>query len=396
MPRAESTEGFGLRAREQPLHALVVGGGIGGLTAAIALRRIGIEADVFERTPTLAAGGSGLVLFPHALRALRSLAIADRVIGGGAPVHLWEGRTWQGKLLGQTSFGRFAEPGQPPAVAIHRADLLKVLAEALDGRHLRHGVRFIGYAIERNQVAAEFEGGHLETGDLLIGADGIRSTVRAQLLQDGPPRYAGYTSWRGIVAFEDASLEPGSGTLVYGRGRTFGVFSLEGARVYWFATCNAPPGEKVGVGGHKSDVRAVVRGAFGLLPSIVEETSEEEILRTDILHRPPVRRWSEGSITLLGDAAHPMTPDAGQGAGQAIGDGPALARALVESLDVPTALHRYEAVRQGPTSYAWRVSRRIGAMGAWENRFACWLRDRLIAAAPGSSKAYDRLFGPGA
>ena len=117
------------------MRAIIVDGGIGGLTAAIALRKIGIEAIVLERDPGPATGGAGLVLWPNALRALRSLKIADRVIGAGAPVRVWEARTWQGKTLARQAFDKYAEPGQPPAVALHRADLLKALAEALDRHH---------------------------------------------------------------------------------------------------------------------------------------------------------------------------------------------------------------------------------------------------------------------
>jgi 2-polyprenyl-6-methoxyphenol hydroxylase-like FAD-dependent oxidoreductase len=215
-------------------------------------------------------------------------------------------------------------------------------------------------------------------GALLVGADGLCSRVRKQLLADGPPRYAGYTSWRGLVA---ADLDPSDEAVEsWGRGSRFGIVPVGGGRVYWYATANAEPGAD-------DQGRAALAERFAgfhpPVPSLIEATLPASIVRTDIHDRPPARRWSHGPVTLLGDAAHPMTPNLGQGGCQAMEDAFVLAAALAEEATVAGALARYERERLRRANRIVSLSRRFGAVAQWRSALACAVRDLGARWTPG-------------
>jgi 2-polyprenyl-6-methoxyphenol hydroxylase-like FAD-dependent oxidoreductase len=241
-----------------------------------------------------------------------------------------------------------------------------------------------GYEARPDGVTLRFSSGPAVEGALLVGADGLRSAVRGQLLADGEPRYAGYVAWRGV-----ADTREGVGavaTEAWGRGRRFGLVPIDGDRTYWFATHNATAG-----GGDQSDlVRDTLLRLFqGWLPPIREvllATPGDSILRGDIQDRPPAARWGEGRVTLLGDAAHPMTPNLGQGACQAIEDAVVLARELSATgvgADPVATLRRYEAARAPRANAVVTAARRLGAVGQAEGILTCRVRDALVALTPG-------------
>jgi 2-polyprenyl-6-methoxyphenol hydroxylase-like FAD-dependent oxidoreductase len=214
-------------------------------------------------------------------------------------------------------------------------------------------------------------------GDVLVGADGIRSAVRAQLLSDGEPRDAGYTVWRAILECGDELVRAGSFCSLWGRGERFVFYDIGGGRLYWMSVANGahaptPP----------ADVKAQLlqrhHGWMEPIEAMIERTPAGAIHQSEIIDRPPVERWGEGRATLLGDAAHPMTFNIGQGACQAIEDAVVLARELAGAGDVPAALRAYEAARRARTAKFQTLAWRLGRMGRWESRAACGLRDRLM------------------
>jgi 2-polyprenyl-6-methoxyphenol hydroxylase-like FAD-dependent oxidoreductase len=188
---------------------LIVGGGIGGLCAAIALRRAGIEATVFERQPALGEVGAGLCLWPNAMHVLRRLGLAEQLYPLGCPVEGQENRAWEGRVLERHSFAAVPRDLGVPALTIHRADLQAVLLANMARDGVRLGMRCTGFEIEGDGVMARFADGTSARGACLIGADGIHSAVRAQVLGPEPPRYAGYTCCRGVVAYQPGWFPPG-------------------------------------------------------------------------------------------------------------------------------------------------------------------------------------------
>ncbi len=180
-------------------------------------------------------------------------------------------------------------------------------------------------------------------GDVLVGADGLHSVVRARLHGYKPPRYAGYTAWRAVITAPDVPLCPGES---WGRGARFGHARVPGGRVYVYATRNAPEGVH-GPGGELAELRRIFGAWHDPIPALLTAMEGADILRNDILDRPALRRWGTGRITLLGDAAHPMTPNLGQGACQALEDAVVLARQMGSCGAVEPALRRYESRPDG-------------------------------------------------
>jgi 2-polyprenyl-6-methoxyphenol hydroxylase-like FAD-dependent oxidoreductase len=362
---------------------LIAGGGIGGLSAAIALRRAGLPVEVLERAPEIGEVGAGLAIQANAILALRRLGLDRAVTQAGRVIQAASIRRWDGRVLTRSDFREIETLLGAPSVAIHRATLQRVLLEALGTGIVRTGCEVVGYEAGPDGVEARLGDGRRIAGSGLIGADGIRSVVRAQLLGDGEPLYAGYVSWRGVTP-EDFRPAPQETSESWGPGRRFGIVPIERGRVYWFATLNTPPGGRDEPGQSRSTLLRLFEGWHPPIRALLEATPEEAILRNEILHRMPVRTWGEGRVTLLGDAAHPMTPNLGQGAGQAIEDAVILAECLRVEPALPAALRRYEARRISRANGFVLGSLRFGRMAQWESGFARALRDRLIAWTPAS------------
>ena len=387
------------------MKAIIVGGGIGGLAAAIALRQAGIEAVVLERAPELREVGAGVALWANATKVLRRLGLYGPVREAGAEIG-GEVRSWGGKELFSFSATELRRRFGAANLAIHRADLHAALLAALPESALHLDAELLGFEQDDRGVLTHFAGGREEVGDFLVGADGLHSVVRAKALKDGPPRYAGFTAWRGIVEDADGIVPRGVGLNVWGRGSELGLTSLGRNRAYWYATRNAPEGEPEKPAGRRGEVLEILENrehSKDPFRPAVEATEETNILRTDLYDREPARRWGTGRVTLLGDAAHPMTPSLGQGACQAIEDAAALADVLADALagapdrtdSVSGALRSYERRRVGRTAAIVRRSRRMGRFMQSENPVVCGLRDTLAAMVPAGVRlrALDPIVG---
>jgi len=370
----------------EPAKVIVAGAGIGGLSAAIALRRAGFEVVVLERTPELGAVGAGLLLAANAQKALGRLGLAQEIASLGTPASVVEIRSSRGGALTNNPAGELEKKVGPPSVAVHRADLQALLVREAGEGTLRLGAEVENFRQDEGGVTAYLAGGE-ERADLLVGADGLRSRVRASLFGPAGPRYAGYTAWRAVVEPEEELLPWGTGFETWGRGARFGCAHIGGGRIYWFATANATEGEKDGSPGSPGGPKATLLQRFGTWHSpvggLIGTTHEDAILRTDIYDREPLgERWGRGRVTLLGDAAHPMTPDLGQGAAQAMEDAVVLARCLRDSGPTSDALRGYERLRSARAAMVVRRSRRLGRVAQLENPLLCRLRDRALAMIP--------------
>jgi 2-polyprenyl-6-methoxyphenol hydroxylase-like FAD-dependent oxidoreductase len=354
--------------------ALVIGGGIGGLAAALGLRRAGWGVSVFERAPEIAEVGAGIAIWANGLRALDALGVGPAVRALGLPEGEGWLRDWRGApllpLATAEARARYPELG----LMLHRADLHALLLEALGRDAVRLDARLVDLADDGAGVEAVFADGTRARGDLLVGADGLHSMVRVRLHGDGPPRYAGYTAWRAVVPFDAARLRPGES---WGRGARFGHAPLPAGRVYMFATRNAPAGER-GPGGERAELLRSFGDWHDPIPALLDAVREEDLLRNDIYDRPVLRRWGRGRVTLLGDAAHPMTPNLGQGACQALEDAVVLARHLSGGAGAEPALRAYEAERAPRANAFVTRSRQAGAVGQWSHPLAVRLRTGLV------------------
>jgi 2-polyprenyl-6-methoxyphenol hydroxylase-like FAD-dependent oxidoreductase len=242
----------------------------------------------------------------------------------------------------------------------------------------------LGFAQGARGVQARFADGELDC-DVLIGADGLHSAVRATLFGASEPRYAGYTSFRGVT-YDRCGLPENFGGELWGRGRRFGGCAIDGGRFYWFATLNAPADARhESAAAQKQDLLAQFAPFAAFVPALIASTPKQAILRTDIRDRPPLSRWVQGRVALLGDAAHAMTPNLGQGACQAIEDALLLARELARHEGIEQGLSAYEQARVARANAVVVAARRLGAIGQWQNPLACALRDGLFSLMPVSA-----------
>jgi 2-polyprenyl-6-methoxyphenol hydroxylase-like FAD-dependent oxidoreductase len=357
---------------------LIAGGGIGGLTLAIALRLAGADVEILEQAPELTPLGAGLLVQANAMLALRSIGLDQAVESRGKVIRRTRILREDGLVLSDLDMTWLSAEIGAPTVAIHRARLQAALLAELGGARLSTAARVVGYDDRGDEVTARLEGGAEISGALLVGADGLRSTVRRQLVGDGAPRYAGYTSWRGI-----APLEVGSDGLaieMWGKGLRFGMAGVGHGETYWFAVANAPEGER------DDDSLAVVRDRFhgfgADVRKLLAATPGERVFRTDIHDRDPTAGWWRGRVALLGDAAHPTTPNLGQGGCMAIEDAVVLADALAAEPSPEGAFHRYESQRFVRTRWLVEESRRFGRIAQAASPFAVWARDLAVRLTP--------------
>jgi 2-polyprenyl-6-methoxyphenol hydroxylase-like FAD-dependent oxidoreductase len=362
------------------MRIVIVGGGIGGLAAALALRREGFEPAVYERAPALLEVGAAIAVWPNAFRVLERLGLGEAVLARAGRIRgvRWLGR--EGRLYNHFTF---PETGAP-AVALHRADLQGALLRELPAGSVRLGKTLAGFDAGVDGVRARFREGTEVACDVLVGADGLHSRVRAQLLGDGEPVYRGYTVWRGVARLEHAALQAGTASEIYGEGRRFGVGPVGLGRTGWWATANEPLAAEESPEEHAPKLSRLFDGWCAPVRELIEATPSETILRNAAYDRPAAARWGEGRVTLLGDAAHPMTPNFGQGGCIAIEDAAVLARCLTKYSDAEQALRLYESRRRARAARVASYSRLYGAVGQWQSSAATGLRARILSSVPES------------
>jgi 2-polyprenyl-6-methoxyphenol hydroxylase-like FAD-dependent oxidoreductase len=364
------------------MKAIVIGAGIGGLSAAIALRRANIEPVVFEQADQLREVGAGLTFWTDGINALKVLGAAEGVVAASSILKRFEVRTWRGDVLTILPWAKVEKKnGAPAAICVHRRDLLDRLAALVDLNQVHCGCRCTSIEEDPSGVTARFANGRDEHADILVGADGIHSVVRAALHGESKPRYAGYTCWRGVARYEGKALPAGMAFEAWGPGKRFAIHPVGPGRVFWYGTKNTPQGGADGFGGRKADALESFRDWFAPIPEIIAAT-EDAILRNDIVDRKPINNWGRGRITLLGDAAHPTTPNLGQGACMAIQDAVVLADSLIHANAAEHGLRSYERKCQPLTAAIVHHSWRLGLLCQMESPIACGIRNAITRLTP--------------
>jgi salicylate hydroxylase len=372
------------------LRIAVVGGGIGGLTAARALLRRGLEVHVYESSPELKEIGAGVALGPNAMKALRALDLeaSVRAIGYQSPVQ--QLRTWKGRVISKTDATVAAQRFGANGCTIHRADLLDVLAQSIPSGIVTLSSRCEAITSSDSVAAARFTDGSEIEADVIIGADGIHSAVRASLFGPDAPQFTGKICYRSVIPvaalpakrlepYEGLWLGPHGALVVYGvrRGELINVVAHYEDATYkhesWIAECDRDE-----ILGRYRRWHASLRELFA---------AGETWYKWALYDRDPIPSWTKGRVTILGDAAHPMLPYLGQGAGQAIEDGCVLAAALDKLGDDPVgALGLYERSRRPRASRVVLTSRARGDDNHLVSPVAALGRDLRIAVRKRFSK----------
>jgi 2-polyprenyl-6-methoxyphenol hydroxylase-like FAD-dependent oxidoreductase len=339
------------------------------------------------------------------MRVLQRLGVADTIREHGGILEKSRWLRCDGKLLNQFSF-----PGTDvPAVALHRADLQQGLVHALpqDSLHLDHV--FEAYEQLPDRIVAHFSSASSFECDVLIGADGLHSRTRKQLLNDGAPTEHGYVAWRGVVPHKPDSVTLATATEIYGRGQRFGIGPLGAGKVGWWASANksllqdqeqlngadASVIHSLGPEDHaaiRAELLRLFDGWCEPVLDLIRDTPPTALVRNAVCDRRPVKKWGHDRVTLLGDAIHPVTPNLGQGGGLAIEDAAVLALCFEKyasngtAAEAPTAaslaLRRFESLRFSRTARVARYSRFYGIIGQWESGWRVLFRDLVLSLVP--------------
>jgi 2-polyprenyl-6-methoxyphenol hydroxylase-like FAD-dependent oxidoreductase len=355
------------------VRAIVVGAGIGGLAAAIALERAGVEPIVIERAPELRAAGFGLVVSANAVAALRSLGLRDGVAARGTRVRRAEVRNPRGDLLTRIDYEALGWE----TYGILRAELQLAMLEAVPVERLRLATTCTG-ASEDGRVL--LDDADTAVADIVVGADGIRSTVRRSLFGEEPLRYGGHRAWRAGTRFDDERVRDRF-VEVWGVGGGFGFGPAGPGRVYWYCFEAVP--ERAPAPDRPRDEFLRRYGAwFDPIPALIESTDPDAIEPTFTYDRRHRRSWGRGRVTLLGDAAHPMKPNIGQGAAQALEDAVVLASCVAGRGLAEEALRAYERRRVRRANAVVRASRRAGRVAEVRSPLGARVRDEFMKALP--------------
>jgi salicylate hydroxylase len=334
-----------------PLKVAVIGAGIGGLTAALSLRNAGFAVEVYEQAPELTEVGGGINMGPNATRILRRLGLAEGLDREGVRPAGTHQRRWRdGRTLQRAPLNPLCEELYgAPHMTLHRADLLAVIASGFPAEQIHLGHRLVGLADRGDGTEASFENGARTRVDVLVGADGIHSAVRAVLFGEEEPRFAGCVAYRGLVPVEriaDLGLEIGSQSWV-GPGAHFVHYFVSRGELLNFVGWTEHDHWNREDWTDRATVERALAAFEGWHPQVRRIIgAAETCFIWALFDREPLPRWSVGHTTLLGDACHPMYPFMGQGAAQAIEDGATLAACLATGAGDPAeALRHYERLR---------------------------------------------------
>lgn len=355
---------------------MVAGAGIGGTTAAAALAHDGFDVAVLERAPNLdhVAVGGGIHLWPNGQKALAYLDGRDRALrdelDADARLKRASFETFRG--------GRMVQWDTHDTLSVLRGTLHRHLGAAVPAAAVRTDAVVEHYAEHADGVTVTLAGGETIDADALIAADGVRSTIRAQLLADGPPRYAGYSTWTGVVDAEHPAAPPGLFRILFGRGARFLYYYVGHRKLYWEATVALPEGHDFGEG-HQDALLSQFAAFAEPTATLISATDESTIVRGDIYDRPPTKTWVSGRVALLGDAAHPMTNALGQGANQAMEDAIVLSDSLKGAPDIGAGLLAYQRRRVPRANHMVKLSRRLAWMHMWRSRSAVAARTAMLS-----------------
>lgn len=370
----------------------IIGGGIAGLTTAIAFQKAGYTPIVFEAAETVKPVGAGLGLAANAIKALAKLSIKNKVVEKGRVLSSFTIKDEKGKTITYTDSLKVSRQYGIDNFTIHRAALHEVLLAEIPGAQLHTGKKCIDCIVQENNIQLLFKDGSGFDTDYLIVADGIHSLVRQKLVPGSVLRFAGYTCWRAVV--DNTVLKINNSYEIWGSKGRFGAVPLAGNQLYWFATVNSTANNTH----FKNFTVANLKAWFAEYPpettDILSYTSDDALIWNDIIDLKPISKYAFGNVLLIGDAAHATTPNMGQGACQAIEDAAVLYDELLKGGELNMAFLHFEKRRLKRTHFITNQSARIGKVAQTTNPLMIKIRNVVFRAIPNSikEKQFKKLY----
>lgn len=364
----------------------IIGGGIGGLTLAIALQRRGFDVAVYEHAAEVRPLGAGLGLAANAVKAFFEIGIGDEVLQAGQIIKKLRIKDPLGRILTETDAEQLsAKLGTINNFTIHRADLHHVLLSQLapGTLHLNKGCT----DVQQNQgggITLRFNDGTEAPAAYVIACDGIHSPIRKKLLPGSLPRYAGYTCWRAVIDDVPPGFDFDETSETWGAGCRFGIVPLSGRRVYWFACINASANDQRMRTFGIPDLLAYFGGFHSPVRELLIRTKNEQLIWGDIMDLKPLTRFAFGNIVLMGDAAHATTPNMGQGACMAVEDAATLANCIEDYATPEEAFRQFEAKRIKRTTRIVNNSWTLGKAAQLKNPLLVAVRNLAVRLTPAS------------
>lgn len=362
----------------------IVGGGICGLTTALALEQRGYAPTVYEAASEYRPVGAGILLQTNALLVFDHVGIADRIRSEGRPLEEGQIRSPSGQELKRFELNEVERPAFGYGfVAIHRADLQQILLDELETT-VETGMTCDSVP-KSDPPTVQFEDGTQIQPDIVIGADGIHSAVRDAVVPNVELQALDNVVYRALVTIDLPEQHQKQGVEVWGDGNYTGGAQIDPDRFYWFGTA---PDYLAGETADPEQRTSALQDHFGEfpepVPSLVDSLEAEDVIVTTLEDVPPLERWSHGSVVLAGDSAHGMLPFAGQGAAQAIEDALALAHAIDSHEDTETAVESYESERKPRAERIRSESHRLGQLGTMQSSIGCRVRNLAFRLLPDS------------
>lgn len=368
----------------------IIGGGITGLTTALALAKQGIASTVYERAPKLNEVGAGIWLQPNALKVLNYLGLKETILKNSIEldrVDITDSQLHSFKIGENT----VQDHEGNKIVSIHRAKLQQILYEALPPNSVKLGYDFQLLNQLSNKVEINFDAGKVEA-DYVFGTDGINSKIRKQLFPQSSLRHSGQTCWRGISNIQLPAELKNLGREAWGNRVRFGFSQISDDAVYWFAVAKAKPFEKDDVSKLKSDLNEKFKDFHQIVNQIINHTPVEKIIRGDILDLRRLSKWHHQNVCILGDAAHATTPNMGQGAGQGIEDAYVLAKLFASDQFIGDTFSKFEYLRRTKVDYVVNNSWRFGKIA--HSSFGTFLMKSIMKLTPESviNRQLEKLY----
>lgn len=352
----------------------IIGGGIAGLTLTRCLPKDKFDVHIFEKNEEFGEVGAAISVFPNALCVMDEINLLDPILKSSGQFKNVFLKTDSGTILSKTS-----PESDYPVVCIHRADLHGILLKGIEAQlHTGHGLT--GLAVQDDgQIKVGFDNQESLVFDAVIGADGIHSMVRQYVINDGSPIFRGYNVWRGVVK---AEWDIGYASETYGRGKRVGIVPIKDGTYGWWATCNEEFMQDDSPEGTKTKLTRLFANWHDPIPDLIQNT--EHILKNSLCDRKPLKGWTKGNISLIGDAAHPTTPNLGQGGCIAIEGAYLLAKCLSKYGISEKAYEVYEKYQYPRSKEIIDESRKLGKLGQLTNPVLITLRNFAFKMTPSS------------